>query len=147
MSEREADQIIRAETSTPAEPTPAARARGADPTLNRVRFIAEFLDQRFRIPGTRIRFGYDAVIGLLPGIGDTLTAAIGFSIVLEAIRRRVGWGVVAKMILNLIFDWLIGLIPIIDLLLDVAFKANVRNVRLLERELEIRRMGAAETTP
>lgn len=140
MSERKADQIVRAETPTPTEPTLAGHARGVDPRLKRVRFIAEFLDHRFRIPGTQIRFGYDAVIGLLPGIGDTLTAATGFSIVLEAIRRRVGWGVVAKMILNLVFDWLIGLIPIIDLLLDVAFKANVRNVRLLERELETRRI-------
>jgi hypothetical protein len=133
------DNIIRAET-----PPPAARRRRVDRTLKRVRFVADLLDQRFKLPGTQIRYGYDAIIGLLPGIGDTLTAVIGFYIVLEAIKHHARGGVVARMVLNLAIDWLIGLIPVADLFFDVAFKANLRNARLLEQELASRQNVIAE---
>jgi len=95
------------------------------------------LDTRFRLPGTSIRFGYDPIIGILPGVGDTVTLVIGAYIVLVAIRRRVRLAVIAQMLLNLFVDWLIGLVPLLDLVLDVAFKANLRNARLLERELDV----------
>jgi len=101
--------------------------------------IAYFLDTRFKIPGTNIRFGYDALIGLLPGLGDTVTSVVGLYVLLLARQAGVRRSVLVKMAVNIGVDWLIGLIPLIDLIFDVAFKANVRNVNLLREELA--RMG------
>ncbi len=103
--------------------------------LKRVSLLADLLDQRFRIPGLGIRFGYDPLIGLIPVVGDSATFLIGLSILIEARRLGCRKRVIARMLLNLVVDWLIGLVPLVDLVLDVAFKANLRNARLLEREL------------
>jgi hypothetical protein len=103
--------------------------------LARVRWLAQVLDARFRLPGTSIRFGFDAIIGILPGVGDTITLVIGAYIIWVALRRRVRSSIIARMLGNLVIDWLVGLVPLIDLVLDVAFKAHLRNARLLEREL------------
>lgn len=97
--------------------------------------LADLLDQQFTIPGTRIRYGYDALVGLIPGIGDTATAMVGLYIIVLARRAKVGKRTQLRMAANLGVDWLIGLIPIVDIVFDVAFKANVRNVKLLERDL------------
>ncbi|MEX0876000.1 MAG: DUF4112 domain-containing protein [Phycisphaerales bacterium] len=97
--------------------------------------IATLLDAQFVIPGTNIRFGYDGLLGIIPGIGDTITAGIGFYIVWLAIQAGARKRVLAKMAVNLGIDWLVGLIPLLDILFDVAFKANLRNVKLLRKEL------------
>ncbi len=110
--------------------------------LRRVRALANLLDQRFRLPGTPVRFGYDSIVGLLPVVGDSATALIGLYIVVEAVRLGTRKRVVARMLLNIVVDWLLGLVPLLDIVLDVAFKANLRNARLLEREL--RRGGVHE---
>lgn len=144
MTESRSTRIVRTDASPPSSAPPPARRRPVDRALRRARWVADFLDQRFRLPGTQIRFGYDAIIGLLPGVGDTITAVIGLSIVAEAVRQKVGNAVVAKMLMNIAVDWFIGLVPIIDLFLDVAFKAHLRNARLLERELAERVAVAAE---
>ena len=96
------------------------------------------MDQRYRVPGTQIRFGLDSVIGLLPVVGDTVTMVISAYPVIEAVRLGVRKRTVAKMAANIGVDWLIGLVPLVDIVLDVAFKANVRNLRLLEAELQRR---------
>lgn len=106
--------------------------------LERSQRLADFLDQAHRLPGTSIRFGYDAVIGLVPVVGDSLTFLFGLYPVLEAVRFRVRKRAIGRMLINLVFDWLIGLIPLVDLVLDVAYKANLRNVRLLAAELQRR---------
>jgi len=97
--------------------------------------IADVLDRAWRIPGTRIRFGADAVLGIVPVVGDTASTAIGIYPLAEAMRLGARKRIVARMALNLGVDWLIGLIPVVDLVFDVAYKANVRNARLLAREL------------
>ena len=104
-------------------------------TLDRLHTLADLLDRQFRIPGTGIRFGLDSIVGLLPVVGDTATALVGAYPVVEGVRLGVRKRIVSRMLLNLGVDWLIGLVPVADLVLDVAFKANVRNVRLLESEL------------
>ncbi len=120
-------------TSNAAAPS-ADESRRLDPDsprVRRLRRIAQLLDNRFRLPGTRIRFGYDAIVGLVPGAGDLLTTLIGLYIVLEA--RRLGatrWTVV-RMLGNLGIDFVAGAVPLVGDLLDVALKANVRNLRLL----------------
>lgn len=106
------------------------------PELKHIRYLANLLDARFRISFTNIRFGLDAIIGLIPVAGDTLTLIAGLYPLIEARRRGVRKRVILKMLLNLGIDWLVGLIPIADIVFDIAFKANIRNLRLLEEELE-----------
>ena len=99
------------------------------------RRIADLLDTRFAVPGTSIRFGLDTVLGLLPVAGDTVSLALGAFIVREAIRLRVRPRVIARMIGNLVIDWLVGLFPVADLVFDTLYKANKKNLALLEREV------------
>ncbi|MEO1718399.1 MAG: DUF4112 domain-containing protein [Planctomycetota bacterium] len=94
--------------------------------------VARLMDTRFRVPGTEFRFGYDAVIGIVPGIGDTLTTVIGLVPVLAAIRGKAPPGLVARMLWNLFVDWLLGIIPIIGFVLDSTYKAHTKNATLLD---------------
>jgi hypothetical protein len=85
------------------------------------------------VPGTSVRFGLDAIIGLVPGLGDLASPAFTALILLEGFRRRVPAIVQARMVLNAGLDMLLGLVPVLGDLTDVAFKANLRNVALLDR--------------
>ena len=105
--------------------------------------VARLLDTQFTIPGTGIRFGWDAILGLLPVAGDTIALGIGATIVLEGIRRRIPKRVLARMALNLGIDWLVGLIPGLDLIFDVAYRANSRNARLLADAIAVSRADAS----
>ena len=91
------------------------------------------LDSAFRVPGTGIRFGLDAIVGLIPGLGDLSTPAFAALLLLQAVRMRVPLVVQARMVLNAGFDMLIGLVPILGDLVDIGWKANLRNLALLER--------------
>jgi hypothetical protein len=97
--------------------------------------LAHLLDDTFVIPGTGIRFGLDAILGLVPGVGDALSAGMGLLPVIIAHRFGLGRRLVLRMLANLAVDGLVSLIPVLDLVLDVAFKANIRNLRLLEEAL------------
>ncbi|RYB91169.1 DUF4112 domain-containing protein [Nocardioides oleivorans] len=94
------------------------------------------MDDAVTVPGTRVGLGLDALIGLVPGIGDALGSALSGVIVRDAIRARVPMTVLARMGLNLVLDALLGLVPGIGDLLDVAHRANRKNLRLLLREVE-----------
>ena len=111
-------------------------------TLQRVARLAYWLDDRFRIPGTRRRIGVDGLLGLVPGIGDTATALIASYIVLEAARLGVPKAMLARMLANVGIDYVIGLVPLVGDLADFAWKANRRNARMLRDHLMARR-GAA----
>ena len=110
------------------------RAREVDVT--RSRRLARVMDDAVTVPGTRIGLGLDALIGLVPGIGDALGSALSGVIVRDAVRARVPMVVLARMGLNLVVDALLGLVPGIGDLLDVAHRANRTNLRLLLREVE-----------
>ncbi|WP_308916756.1 DUF4112 domain-containing protein [Jannaschia sp. LMIT008] len=103
--------------------------------LARLDRLADNLDSRYRVPGTNIRFGWDALLGLVPGIGDV--AALGPSgyILLEAHRLGAPSHVKARMAANVGIDWIVGTIPIVGDLFDVGWKANRRNVALLRDHL------------
>jgi len=101
--------------------------------LARLDALANFMDSAVVIPGTNVRFGADALIGLVPGIGDVLSAGISCVIVLEARRMGAPAHVVARMIGNIAIDGVVGAIPVLGDLFDVAFRANLRNMRLLRR--------------
>src|SRR3989442_742611 len=80
-----------------------------------------------------IRFGLDAIIGLVPILGDSIALLIGLYPIYIAQQHHLGFFLRARMLLNLILDWIIGLIPIIGDAADVGFKANIRNAKLLRR--------------
>jgi hypothetical protein len=91
------------------------------------------LDEAFRVPGTRFRFGWDAIIGLIPWAGDLTTALIGAAILVAAHRRRVPGIVQVRMLLNLIIDLAMGVVPFAGDVADMFWKANTKNLALLER--------------
>lgn len=104
------------------------------------------MDDAVTVPGTTFGIGVDAVIGLLPGIGDTLGSAISSVILRDAIRARVPMPMLAMMALNLLLDAALGLVPGIGDLLDVAHRANRKNLRLLVREIEREPLREPPTT-
>ena len=102
-------------------------------TLDALRRWAVLLDSAFRVPGTGIRFGLDAIVGLIPGIGDLSTPAFAVLILLQAVRMRLPIVVQARMVLNAAIDMVLGLVPVLGDLADIGWKANLRNLALLER--------------
>ena len=110
------------------DPLPAHAAR-----LALLRRWAVLLDSAFAIPGIPVRFGLDAILGLVPGIGDLTTPAFTVLLLGTGLRMRVPVVVLARMVMNAGIDALIGLVPIAGDLVDVGWKANLRNLDLLER--------------
>jgi len=112
--------------------------------MQSLEFLARLLDSQFKIPGTNIRFGLDAIIGLVPGIGDLSTFTVSSYMIVVMARNGVSGYVLARMVLNILIDTIIGSIPLIGDLFDVAFKANLKNMRLLkEHYVEGRHRGSA----
>lgn len=105
------------------------------PPLDRLRACQRLLDEAFQVPGTRLRFGWDAVIGLIPGAGDLVSGLFGIVILYHAHRMRVPGVVLARMTVNLALDLAIGLVPIAGDVADIFWKANTRNMRLLDRHV------------
>src|SRR5712692_4854502 len=99
-------------------------------------YIAAILDDIFRIPGTEIRFGIDALIGWIPGIGDAMAGIASFFIVFAAWRRGVQAITLARMITNVLLETTLGAIPVAGDIFHVFWKANRRNYKLLIRENE-----------
>ena len=102
-------------------------------SLDRLRGIATVLDDAVRIPGTRIRFGLDALLGLLPGAGDAVTGAVAAYAIVLAARLGAPPVVIARMTMNVLIDVATGTIPVLGDIFDVGWKANRKNVQLLER--------------
>ena len=107
------------------------------------RFLAELLDQRFRIPGTSIRIGLDPIIGLIPGIGDTLANLAGSAILFIGAKFNLPKIVLLRMALNVALNTLMGAIPFVGDLFSIWFRSNVRNAQLLERYATQHRQSAA----
>ena len=126
-----------------AEGPRSARAIDHGAEIERLDRLARLLDSRFGIPGTRISFGYDAIVGLIPGIGDALTLAPQAWLVWRARQLGAPKSVLARMAVNTGIDTLVGAIPLVGDLFDMTFKANLRNVRLLRDHLERERVRAA----
>lgn len=95
--------------------------------------LARWMDSVFRIPGVGIRFGLDALIGLIPGFGDTLTSLVSIYILAAGARLGVPRVTLVRMALNIAIDWLLGSFPVLGDVFDVYWKANQRNVALLRR--------------
>ena len=104
--------------------------------IEQLRRIAELLDGQFRIPGTDIEFGLDAIIGLLPGIGDLISGGISMWLIREARRLGAPRWLIARMIWNVAVDVSVGVVPVLGDMLDVAWKANRMNMELLSRHFK-----------
>ncbi len=103
-----------------------------DETLGALEFL---LDEAFRVPGTRFRFGLDGIIGLIPGLGDVLAGVVSLVIPLAAWIRGVPYVALMRMAVNLGIGVLVGSVPLLGDIFDVVWKANRRNLRLLHRHL------------
>jgi hypothetical protein len=110
--------------------------------LDRLEALANLLDSALVVPGTNIRFGLDAAIGLIPGIGDLITTATALYIVHEARQLGAPKWLIARMVGNVAIDGLVGAVPLVGDVFDTLWRANRRNVELLRRHLD---GGAART--
>ena len=112
--------------------------------LKQMDALARLMDSQFRLPGTNFRFGLDGILGLIPGAGDLSTFAVsGYMIWVMAHNGASGY-VMARMILNVLLDALIGSIPVLGDLFDFAFRANTRNMQLMRQHYrEGRHRGSA----
>ena len=115
------------------EPTPEAARR-----LQRLRRLAWILDRSIPLGGG-YRIGLDPIIGLIPGLGDWLGAALSLFLVHEAVRLGVPAPVVARMLLNILIEASVGTVPMLCDIFDAAWQANQRNLRLVERHYDPRR--------
>ena len=109
------------------------------PVPNRLKWVERtsyLLDERFRIPGTRFRFGLDPILNLIPFAGDISGLILSAVLVFTMARHGVSRKVVILMTLNILIDFLIGAIPFIGQVFDFFYKANSRNISLLKKHYE-----------
>lgn len=102
-------------------------------TLAALRKWSVLLDSAFRIPGTSLTFGLDPILGLIPGLGDLTSPIFAVLLLVQSVRMRIPRVVQVRMLINAVIDFFIGVIPVVGDLFDVGWKANVRNLALLER--------------
>jgi hypothetical protein len=111
--------------------------------LQRVDHLAMLLDARFRIPLTKIHFGWDAVVGLIPVAGDLLMAAVSVSLIRDARTLGARRHTIVYMGGHILIDFLLGAIPFIGPVFDVFYRANLRNLQLLLDEIHLRQQPIA----
>jgi hypothetical protein len=99
--------------------------------------LSRWMDGLFRIPGTGWRIGLDALVGLVPGVGDMATTAVSFYILAAGVRYRVSKATLLRMGLNLGIDYLVGSVPFVGDIFDAAWKANQKNVELLKERATV----------
>jgi len=104
--------------------------------VKRIRALAKFLDESIQIPGSNYRVGFDGIIGLIPVVGDLVTAGLALYIVREATALGVSRKLLLKMLFNVGVDLLGGTVPIAGDALDFVWKANRKNIRLLNAHLK-----------
>ncbi len=98
--------------------------------------IASWLDTKFKIPLLPFRLGLDSVVGLIPGVGDAVTALVSLYLLYHVRDIRIPFSVKVRMIFNIAVDALLGAVPFAGDIFDIGWKANVRNVRLIKQQIE-----------
>jgi hypothetical protein len=104
--------------------------------LEAMRRYAWILDSLFEIPVVKVRVGLDAIAGLVPGLGDLTTPVFSAYLLLQAFRMRLPKIILIRMVFNVALDALVGLVPVLGDLFDIGFKANMRNLALVERHAD-----------
>jgi hypothetical protein len=125
-------------TTTTSAAVPPGRAGRDDAARARLEAIARLLDSRWRVPGTGIRFGADAVLNLLPGVGLVAAKGVSAYLIWEARRLGVPTGTLLRMVGNVALDALISALPVAGWVGDVFYRANLRNMALLREHLDRR---------
>lgn len=120
----------------PTQPPTLVTNDGAADHVAATKALAHVMDAAFTIPGTNVRVGLDSLLGLIPVVGDTIGSLVGGYIVLVAAKLGVPRVVLWRMMLNLGVDAAVGIVPFAGDLLDVGWKANLKNAALLERALQ-----------
>lgn len=105
--------------------------------VTRLHQISFILDKAIRIPGTKWTIGLDPILGLIPGGGDTIAGALSAYIIWESARMGVSHNVIGQMVANVLLDSVAGSVPVLGDVFDVTWKANVRNIALLEEHLHL----------
>ncbi|MEG4117213.1 DUF4112 domain-containing protein [Microcoleus sp. N9_B4] len=118
------------QNSSPNTPSPSHVA-----SLRRLRRISHLLDNAIPIPGTKYRIGLDPILGLIPGGGDVISSIFAGYVVFKSAQMGVPQETLVKMAANIVFDTVAGTVPVAGDLLDVAWKANVKNIELLDTHL------------
>lgn len=122
---------------TPTDPpTPTAPSTPTESNLRRSRAIAWVLDDLIPIPGTSWRIGIDPLLGLVPGVGDWVGWAASLHLLVSAARAGADGATLVRMAANMVIDALVGVVPLLGDLFDMAWKANDRNLRILERVVD-----------
>jgi hypothetical protein len=103
--------------------------------VRRMRFVSRLLDESVRVPGTDVEIGLDPFLGALPGAGDAVAAGLSLYIVLESARLGVSFTTLLRMLANVAVDVAVGSVPVVGVLFDALWKANVRNLELALEEL------------
>lgn len=130
MTQNSADQMN--------DPSATTTASEQESQLRRLDTLADWLDSRFKLPGTNIRFGLDAIFGLVPGVGDGVLALPSVYLIASAHSMGVPKMTLLRMAWNVLIDMLIGAIPLVGDIFDVGFKANRRNIALVRKHLDRR---------
>lgn len=112
-----------------------APTRTTERDREQARQLARLLDTQFQVPGLGWRFGLDGILGLVPGIGDAAGLALSSVVLLQAVRLGARGATAARMVANVALDAVVGSIPVIGSIFDFAYKANTRNLRLLEEHV------------
>ena len=112
-----------------------AELKGREEAQRRLQRIARLMDSQVRVPVIGLRIGADAILGLVPGVGDVLTGAIGAYLIYEAQRLGIPRAAIARMLANIAVDTAIGAIPVAGDIWDFFFRANDRNMQILARHI------------
>ena len=104
------------------------------------RAFSYVLDDLVQVPGTQIRVGVDPLLSLVPWAGTAVGTAFGGVVLIDALRLRAPMPVIARMVGNSVLDWLLGLIPFVGAFFDIGFRANKKNLKLLNRTIENREL-------
>ena len=120
-----------------SEPAGFVAVQPRDKDMEQLNAIARLLDDCIPVPGTKMRFGFDGIVGLFPGFGDAVTAVIGLYLIAVAARMGMPRMALVRMAGNTGLDLAVGAVPFIGDLIDFFFKSNRRNVELVRKHLEL----------
>lgn len=124
---------------TDAKPKPASHREASQ--VNRLQRLSYLLDQSIPIPGTGYRIGLDPILGLFPAWGDAAGAVLSVYIVVNALQLGVSKPILLKMLSNILLETLVGVVPVLGDIFDATWKANLRNMQLLEAHLDSPSLG------
>lgn len=113
-------------------------------SLARLEALARLMDGAFVLPGTNLRFGLEAIVGLVPVAGDMIAGLVSTYLIWEARQLGAPRWLVARMLANTLLDTTIGAIPVLGDAFDVLFRANLKNMTLLRRHLDKKGLGSAQ---